>query len=314
MRVRGSDETLARPSETVRGRFAPSPTGALHFGSLLAAVASFLDARHRNGEWLVRIEDIDTARVVPGSAELILRTLERYGMEWDGTVTYQSRRLELYANTLDRLAAQGLIYPCTCSRRDLGSLAAIGASGPIYPGTCRHQPYPPTRPAALRLRTDGRTIRCTDLVQGKFEQDVAAAVGDFVLRRADGLFAYQLAVVVDDGAQGITDVVRGSDLLDSTPRQIYLQQQLGLSTPRYAHIPIALNALDQKLSKQTFARPLDSEHPAPLLLAALDFLGQQPPPDLVGAPLTDIWPWAIGHWQRERIPRLRAQRHLYELT
>jgi glutamyl-Q tRNA(Asp) synthetase len=265
----------------VTGRFAPSPTGPLHFGSLVAALASWLDARAANGRWLVRMEDLDRPRVQPGAAAEILRALERLGLEWDGEVEYQSRRAALYQAALDQVRAHS--YWCCCTRREIADsslgLASDGAA--IYPGTCRRGLPPGKPPRALRLRVDASTIGFVDRVQGRREQVLSRDVGDFVLYRADGQFAYQLAVVVDDAAQGVTDVVRGADLIDSTARQIFLQRLLGLPTPRYLHVPVAVNAAGEKLSKQTGAEPLDLSRPEQELRRALAFLGQ--PGDLAQA-------------------------------
>ena len=288
------------------GRFAPSPSGLLHFGSLVAALGSFLTARSEGGRWLLRIEDIDTPRVVPGAADTILHTLEAFGLCWDGPVVYQSRRLPHYEAALRRLLAAGLAYPCSCSRQEVARTAAKPLGALLYPGTCRHGAHRPGQSTAIRLRTDGRIIRFHDLIQGPYSQCLETAVGDFVIRRVDGLFAYQLAVVVDDAAQGITQVVRGSDLLDSTPRQIYLQQLLRLSTPSHRHLPVVVDRFGHKLSKQTRAEPVNYRQPAPTLLAALCFLGQNPPPELDAARLDDIWPWALANWHPERIPALPA--------
>src|SRR5919204_4128331 len=255
----------------ITGRFAPSPTGPLHMGSLIAAAASWLDARAARGRWLVRIEDLDRARCMPGAADAILRTLERLGLDWDGEVLYQSRRLERYRAALAELASH--TYWCGCTRREIADsslgLAADGAH--IYPGTCRAGS---ARKRALRLRTSSETIAFVDRVQGRCEQVLERDIGDFVLYRADGLFAYQLAVVVDDAEQRVTDVVRGADLLDSTPRQIFLQRLLGVPTPRYLHVPVALDASGDKLSKQTAATPIEASRAA--LAQALSFLGQPP--------------------------------------
>jgi len=289
------------------GRFAPSPTGPLHFGSLLAALASCLEARYRNGQWLVRMEDIDPPREVAGAADLILRTLERYGFEWDGAVMFQSRRDEAYRVALDELRRAGALYACRCSRREtLEASAALNLAPGIYPGTCRGAGHALAGPGALRVRTDGVTTTFTDRLQGPQRQDVEREVGDFVVRRADGLWAYQLAVVVDDAAQGITDVVRGSDLLDSTPRQLHLQHLLGLPTPGYLHLPVAVNAAGEKLSKQTHAPALPMDDPLPPLWQALAFLGQRPPAELLEGDVTALWQWAVGHWDSGAIPALRA--------
>jgi len=251
------------------GRFAPSPTGPLHMGSLTAALASWLDARSAGGRWLVRMEDLDRPRVVPGAAAAILEALARLGLTWDGDVVYQSERDELYRGALERLATH--TYWCGCSRREIAdsSLGLAVDGAPIYPGTCRGGPCGARR--ALRVKVSD-TVAFQDRLQGRHAQVLERDIGDFVLYRADGLFAYQLAVVVDDAAQGITDVVRGADLLDSTPRQIYLQRLLGLPTPRYLHVPVAVNAGGEKLSKQSGAPPVEASMAT--IRRALRFLGQ----------------------------------------
>jgi len=273
------------------GRFAPSPSGPLHFGSLVAALASWLDARAAGGRWLVRVEDLDRPRVQPGAADGILRTLERLGLYWDGEVVFQSRRGARYEQALARLRDT---YLCGCSRREIAdsavSLATDGAQ--VYPGTCRAGLPAGRNARALRVRVQGM-ISFADRVQGLLKQDLERGVGDFVLRRADGQFAYQLAVVVDDADQQVTDVVRGADLLDSTPRQIYLQRLLGLATPRYLHVPVAIDARGEKLSKHAGARPIDRED----LQRALRFLGQ---PE--SATLDD----AVRSWNPARVPARRA--------
>ncbi len=283
------------------GRFAPSPTGPLHFGSLIAALASFLDARAAGGRWLVRMEDLDRPRAQPGATDAILRTLARLGLDWDGRVEYQSAREALYRQALERLASRGLTYWCGCTRREVADsslgIAADGAQ--IYPGTCNSGLAPARSPRAARIRTTYEPIRFADRVQGTREQLLARDVGDFVLYRADGQFAYQLAVVVDDAAQGITDVVRGADLLDSTARQIYLQRLLGLPEPRYLHVPAAVNAAGEKLSKQAGALPIDPSRPAQVIRDALAHLGQ-------AAPDTDdareALAAAVRDWSPSRIP------------
>ncbi|HYI08776.1 MAG TPA: tRNA glutamyl-Q(34) synthetase GluQRS [Thermoanaerobaculia bacterium] len=266
---------------SVIGRFAPSPTGPLHLGSLVAAVASWLFARRENGRWLVRMEDIDTPRVVPGSAEEILAALRRYGLEWDGEVVWQSRRTGLYEEALDRLRAKGLVYDCGCSRAELqrAPSAPLGAE-PVYPGTCRNGLAPGKVPRAIRFRAPDEVIGFEDLLRGPIEENVAERTGDFVVRRADGLFAYQLAVVVDDAEQGVTQVVRGMDLLASTPRQIALQRALGYPTPEYAHVPLVLNPDGSKLGKRDGALPLpalDEARVRESLHAALRHLGVEVP-------------------------------------
>ena len=291
-----------------RGRFAPSPTGPLHFGSLVAAVGSYLDARHRGGEWLLRMEDLDPPREMPGAADHILRTLEACGFEWDGPVWYQSQRHAAYQAALEALQADGRVFHCGCTRRDLQPPTPTGYDGPLYPGTCRDGLPPGRAPRAIRVRVPARRIRIEDRLQDPIAQQLDTEVGDFILRRADGLYAYQLAVVVDDGAQDITDVVRGADLLDSTPRQVYLQQILGLLTPRYLHLPVAINPAGEKLSKQTHAPAIPARPDLELLCRCLHFLGQEVPPGLAEAELDAFWSWAIPRWDPIRIAPRRAIR------
>jgi glutamyl-Q tRNA(Asp) synthetase len=295
-------------AEVPVGRFAPSPTGPLHFGSLVAAVGSYCLARCAGGHWLVRIEDLDTPRVVTGAAEDILRTLERFGLTWDGPVWWQSRRREHYEAALDNLARQGRLFACGCSRKEvLASAPHVGEEGPVYPGTCRHG-LPAGRLArAWRLRVPDRMVEFDDPVWGWQRQNLAVEVGDFVLRRADGLFAYQLAVVVDDAASGITQVVRGQDLLASTPRQLFLQQCLGYPAPQYLHLPLALGSDGAKVSKRHGALALEeSREPGVLLSRALRFLGQSVPAELNGAPAPELLAWALSCFRAERIPARSA--------
>ena len=288
-----------------RGRFAPSPTGPLHFGSLIAALASYCDARIADGQWLVRVEDVDLPRTRPGAEDAILSTLERYGFAWDGPVTRQRKRGASYEAALERLVASGAAYRCTCTRRELGSASQDVGSERVYPGTCRNgiAPHRANRAQqAWRIRVGDESIVYDDRLFGPQSQVLSRDVGDFVLRRADGLFAYQLAVVVDDAAQGITDVVRGADLSTSTPRQIFLQQALGYPRPSYLHVPIAVNAAGQKLSKQTRAAPLPVS-PLPALLAAWSFLIQPVP--FAGwhpANVAEFWTWATVAWTPSRVP------------
>jgi glutamyl-Q tRNA(Asp) synthetase len=296
--------------ERYRGRFAPSPTGPLHFGSLVAAMGSFLEARSRGGVWLVRIDDLDPPRVVPGAADDILRTLEACSMAWDGTVACQSARNDAYHCAVHRLRELDLVYPCACSRREIADSALPGIEGYVYPGTCRTGPQGASAARALRIRTGGAAIAFDDALQGRISQDLERESGDFVLYRADRVYAYQLAAAVDDAEQGITDVVRGADLLASTPRQIYLQRLLSLPTPRYAHLPVAVNAAGEKLSKQTHAAPIDPRRPLPALLQAATFLGQNPPPELAkGSPQT-FWEWAVPNWRLANVPRVASARGL----
>ncbi len=285
------------------GRFAPSPTGPLHFGSLVAALGSYLDAQARGGRWLVRMEDLDPPREMPDAADDILRTLDRFGLHHDGEIMYQSHRHEAYQAALDRLIQQGFAYPCACTRREIRE---TGTTGGIYPGTCRNG-LPARREArSVRLRVNDTRIHFTDRLQGPVDENLDAQVGDFILHRADGLYAYQLAVVVDDAAQGITDVVRGADLLDSTCRQIWLQHCLNLPTPNYLHLPVAVKADGAKLSKQTFAAPLDHRHPTPQLARALRFLGHPVPGTLERESPASFLRWAISAWDTDLLPRTRT--------
>ncbi|HWG68628.1 MAG TPA: tRNA glutamyl-Q(34) synthetase GluQRS [Steroidobacteraceae bacterium] len=278
------------------GRFAPTPSGALHLGSLYAAAASFLDARAHGGRWLVRIEDLDPPREVAGSAAGILRTLQAFGFEWDGEPVRQSRRTECYADALRKLSERGLTFQCSCSRLQLEDEIR-------YPGTCREHPAAITLPTATRLRVEpGRVMFC-DRIQGIYSQDVAAAVGDLIIRRRDQWFAYLLAVVVDDAAQGITHVVRGADLLDNTPRQIYLQRVLGLPSPAYAHVPLLTEPNDVKLAKSRRSVPLHPPEALPQLLAVFTLLGLEPPASLAATTIAEAWRWAIDAWDIKRVPK-----------
>ena len=290
-----------------RGRFAPSPTGPLHFGSLVAAAGSYLEAKSRGGLWLLRIEDLDPPREQAGAADAILRTLEACGMAWDGDIMYQSQRSEAYRAALARLEAQGLVYVCGCSRGEIADSGLSPDGALIYPGTCRNGLAPGKKARSTRVRVDHALVEFEDAVQGKIHQDLATEAGDFVLSRADGLYAYQLAVVVDDAEQRITDVVRGADLLASTPRQIYLQRLLGLPTPRYLHLPAAVNAAGEKLSKQTQAAPVDARDPVPALAQVMEFLGQAPPAQLRRSTVAEFWSWALSHWDARHIPRQRSR-------
>ncbi len=292
------------------GRFAPSPTGPLHFGSLVAAVGSYLDARASGGMWLLRIEDVDRPRTVPGMIDSQMAALAAYGFEWDGAVVRQSERSALYQAALDRLIEAGLAYPCTCTRRQLAAEpgARHGVDGLIYPGYCagwRHG-LPVPAQAAWRFRVPAGEIGFEDRIRGRIAQNLAHDVGDFPLLRADGCFTYQLAVVVDDLAQGVTDVVRGADLIDSTPRQIALIRALGGDLPTYAHLPVATNTAGEKLSKQTQAQAIPVENEAErvdLLWQALAFLGQRLEPSLRRASQTAVWAWALANWSLAGVPK-----------
>jgi len=293
--------SFAKP---IIGRFAPSPTGPLHFGSLVAAVGSYCLARRNGGQWLLRMEDLDVPRVVPGAADDILATLEWLGLHWDGEIVLQSRRTEAYLEALAGLRQQGLVFDCSCSRQEIRlSAPHPGEDGPVYPGTCRAGLRPGRKSRAVRLRVPKGPIDYRDGVFGPQTQDLSQAVGDFVLRRADGLFAYQLAVVVDDAASGINQVVRGADLLGSTPRQIYLHSCLGTSPPDYLHLPLVTNARGEKISKRNGAVRADRGEGAGLLVCrALDFLGQKVPADLCRAPVSELLDWGVRSFDVTRIP------------
>ena len=286
------------PPTSYVGRFAPTPSGPLHFGSLLAAAASYLDARKARGRWLLRIEDIDPPREMPGADKLIIDTLERYGFEWDGDVIYQSQSAAEHLAAAATLRERALAYPCSCSRKDL-SAAARSVLGVIYPGTCRNGCKPGE--TALRVLTDDRPIVFEDRLQGRQSHRLNTESGDFIVLRRDGLVAYHLAVVVDDAAQGITDIVRGIDLLPSTPRHIHLQSLLNLPSPRYAHIPVAENEDGSKLSKLTGAQAVPNDDAVRVLLLALEALGQAPPEALKRDTLAAIWAWAVDHWAPEKL-------------
>ncbi len=288
---------------TYRGRFAPSPTGPLHFGSLVAAVGSYLDAKHHGGVWLVRMEDLDTPRCISGAADHILNTLAAFGLNSDEPVMYQSQRTAAYQTAFEQLKAAGYVYPCACTRREIADSALHGIDGPVYPGTCRNGITEGREARAWRVRTNNTPVEFDDALQGPISQRLESEIGDFVIRRADGLFAYQLAVVVDDAAQKITQVVRGADLLNSTPRQIHLQRLLGLPTPSYMHLPVAVNGLGEKLSKQTLAPAVEAN--AATLFEALQFLRQQPPAALRSASIEQLLTWAIENWQPEKLLNCR---------
>lgn len=278
------------------GRFAPSPTGPLHFGSLVAALAGYMEARSVKGKWLVRMEDLDKPREQPGAADAILRALDALGLHWDGTVEFQSRRTDLYRQALDRL--KNHTYPCGCTRSEIADSALAIDGARVYQGNCRAGLPPGKTPRAVRMRVEG-DVEFTDRVQGVQRQQLEREVGDFVLCRADGQFAYQLAVVVDDAEQGVTEVVRGADLLDSAARQIYLQRKLGYATPRYLHVPVAVNAAGEKLSKQTGADAVDPARGREALRRAFVFLGQRETDDLAEG---------LRNWDASRIPAHRTAR------
>lgn len=296
---------LTHFSAPVIGRFAPSPTGPLHFGTLVAAVASYLQARRTGGRWLVRIEDLDPPRVVPGAAAALLLLLEDLGFEWDGRVSYQSTRFERYREILEELRCRQLVFECGCSRREiLASAPHPGEEGPVYPGTCRRGVRGNRRERSVRLRVEDEDIRYTDGIQGEQRQNLEREVGDFVLYRADGVFAYQLAVVIDDIDAGVTQVMRGADLLFSTPRQIRLYRCLGAQPPAYFHHPLVLGADGQKLSKRDGDYSLmTAANGARMLWRALDFLGQSPPSELADAAAAEILSWGRENFSIAAIKR-----------
>lgn len=289
-------------SPAYRGRFAPTPSGPLHFGSVVAALGSWLDARANAGEWHVRIDDLDPPRVQPGAADAILATLERLALLWDGPVVRQQARTAAYAEALDCIAKRAHVYPCACSRKNIAAAGLTGLEGPRYPGTCRERRDVARAGHALRIDVRGLTIAFVDLLQGPVRQDLEASIGDYVLRRADGVHAYHLACAVDDAAGGFTHVVRGADLIDSTPRQIHLQGLLSEPSPLYLHLPVAVDAEGRKLSKQTRAEAVDPARPGQVLASALAFLGHSPPGDLADAPPRQLLDWGRAHWERDRIP------------
>lgn len=281
-------------SKIVIGRFAPSPTGPLHLGSLYTALASFLQARSQQGLWLLRIDDLDTPRNVKGAVDNILTTLDTFGLHWDDSVVYQSQCLSVYSDVLNDLAKQQLIYPCCCSRKDL---ATLQSSTTVYSGICRHKTALPNEPYALRIKTDSRVISFEDGLQGLITHNLAKQHGDFILKRKDEIIAYQFAVVIDDHLQQINQVMRGFDLLMETPKQIYLQQLLNLPTPEYMHVPVIVDEHGYKLSKQTRATAVDLTAPHQVIFDLLKLLKQNPPPELQNASVRELIDWGIAHWQ-----------------
>lgn len=295
-------------SKSYRGRFAPSPTGPLHFGSLIAATGSYLQAKSQKGEWLLRIDDIDPPREQKGAADKILKTLEDFGFEWDQSVLYQSNRLQRYQEAVDQLLQQGLSYPCSCSRTDILKKTGQNKGHIIYPGFCRNGPQlnaqNPEKKSkySIRLRCNNELIQFNDVIQGKQAFNLEKDSGDFIIKRRDQHFSYQLASGIDDAEQGITEVVRGVDLLSSTPHQRYIQQRLNLTHPEYCHLPVAVNHLGQKLSKQSHATPIEAKDAVVLLYKTLNFLGQMPPIELIKAGREEIWSWAKAHWRIDLVP------------
>jgi len=304
-------------STNIIGRFAPSPTGPLHLGSLVAALGSYVMAKRAGGLWLLRVEDLDAPRIVAGMTDDILRTLETLGFRWDGEILFQSRRSEVYREALERLLQDGAAYPCGCSRAEIARIATAphpGEEGPVYPGLCRDGLAEGKSARAVRVRVSNEPIVFHDGVRGTISQDLSAAGGDFVVKRADGPFAYQLAVVVDDAQSGINQVVRGADLLCSTPRQILLQRLLGYPTPSYFHLPLVTSPHGAKLSKRDNAVSIASggdlaREGHQLLFDALRFLGQDPPRSLRGASGGEVLTWAIAHFSTDSIPRFSGPFH-----
>lgn len=290
------------------GRFAPSPTGPLHFGSMIAAIGSFLDARAASGQWLLRIEDVDAPRCSAASEQSIIETLQHFGLEWDGPVTRQSHREARYREILEQLKCLDAVFACACTRRELELAQTRTArdGSRLYPGTCRNGLTHGKQARAWRFRVEG-TVSFEDRIQGAQRENLNQESGDFVVLRADGFFAYQLAVVVDDADSGITHIVRGTDLLDSTGRQLQLQQTLGFPSPDYAHLPVATNEQGEKLSKQTLARAINDIPPPRAWLAVLQFLGQNPPVELQNGSIREITDWAISNWRPEVVPRCRTR-------
>lgn len=300
--------TTQKPEKYI-GRFAPSPSGPLHFGSLVSALASYLDAKANNGLWLLRIEDLDPPREPAGAADNIIHQLERLGLTWDREVLFQSKRIEAYNSALMKLAAEGLCFKCTCSRQDVRSMKEG------YNGKCRSNglsarelQYPISKhhSTSIRIRTDPKKVRFEDALLGPFSSRLSESGGDFIIRRKDGMIAYQLAVVIDDAWQGVTNIVRGADLLSSTPKQRYLQTVLGLSQPTYTHIPIVTDTNGTKLSKQALARAIDTEDTFPLIFQALLLLGQTPPKRKFSRSPDSLLSWAIEHWELQSVPKLAS--------
>ena len=287
------------PSQPYTGRFAPTPSGPLHFGSIVTALASFLQARTRQGRWLLRIDDLDTPRVKPGASDDILKALQLLSLHWDGQVLYQSHRHEAYQAAMEILLNQGLLYRCDCPRKE--------TRGTPYPGTCRERNVPLCHQAALRIRTDNSLVHFHDLIQGDYTRNINAESGDFIVQRADDVYGYALTVVVDDTFLGVTEVIRGADLLASTPEQILMHQYLGLTVPVYGHVPVATDPSGKKLSKRYEATDaLMESDPGSLLIRALEFLGQQVDPQLIGADTASVISWALENWNIARVPRVKS--------
>ena len=294
--------------ETIVGRFAPSPTGPLHFGSLIAATASYLSARsYKNNRWLLRIEDLDSQRSKQQHTQSIIQTLETFGFKWDDKIGYQSNRTHAYQKALDLLNND--TYPCSCTRKFLqASISSEDKFGYVYPGFCRNGLNKiDSSHISIRLKTQAVKTCFTDIFQGKFCQSLSEDVGDFILKRADDYFAYQLAVVVDDASQGVNQIIRGADLFDNTPRQIYLQKLLGYSTPDYGHFPVAVTSNGKKLSKQNLAPEVNTKNKRALIIQVLSFLGQTTPDLKDFSNLDDLWSYAVQNWDQTKVPKILTQ-------
>jgi len=301
---------MTASSLSYRGRFAPSPTGPLHFGSLVAAMGSYLQAKSQNGEWILRIDDIDPPRVQKGAVDSILRTLEGFGFEWDEDVIFQSKRRERYQEAVHSLLEKNLAYPCSCSRKSILENTGQTKGQIVYPGFCRNGPIlklPESSNYNIRLLSHNKIIQFDDGILGTQSFDLEKVIGDFILQRRDGYFSYHLASGIDDAEQNITEVVRGSDLLNCTPSQIHVQQSLGLPSPMYRHLPIVVNEMGQKLSKQSHAKPIEITETMDLLYKSLKFLGQMPPIELINTNKEDIWSWAKTHWRLDLVSKNKAK-------
>ena len=292
------------------GRFAPSPTGPLHFGSLVAAVGSFADALHSGGTWLVRIDDVDQTRSIPGMARTILRQLEVFGFQWTQAPIQQSARKDFYLDIIEKLVTENHAFGCRCTRQDVVTAGIRGVAGPVYPGTCRQNQPPPDNYRTIRIKTESAPIRFNDRIAGELLQNLLHDVGDFVIKRADGYAAYQIAVVIDDHLDHITDVVRGADLLTSTPRQIHLQHLLGYTTPRYAHLPLVVDSSGRKLSKHDHDHPVEMNQALKTLVAAWQFLGQEIPQQNF-VDVAEFWSFAATHCSIKNVP---TTGHYFEPT
>ncbi len=288
------------------GRFAPSPTGPLHLGSLYTALAGFLDARKHQGQWLLRIDDLDTPRNVDGAVNSIIHSLECFGLHWDQPIYYQSQSLQHYYSSIDKLVSEQHLYPCSCSRKSLAE--TIRQNPQVYPGFCRNKRIDQNKPHALRIKTHDSTLSFHDQLQGTVSQNLTQDSGDFIVKRKDQIIAYQFAVVIDDFQQNITHVVRGYDLLHSTPRQLFIQKLLGYSSPEYMHVPVIVNQQGKKLSKQTHAEAVNTKKPAETLFLLLSLLKQEPPDSLRKAKVTDILAWGIAHWNPQKLRKINTVR------